>query len=106
MAEIDDYEDELEKNETEEHEFTTSYNLNCFGIDFDVNGLVRRLNSGSIYLPNFQRNYVWNKRMASKFIESLLLGLPIPSICLYREEDNKQIIIAIINNFIFCIKII
>lgn len=85
--------DELEKNETEEHEYTTTYKLNSYGIDFDVNGLVRRQNSHSIYLPDFQRNYVWSKKKASKFIESLLLGLPIPSVCLYKEEDNKQIII-------------
>lgn len=85
--------DEYEQNETEETEFPTSYNLNSFGIDFDVSGLVRRQESGSIYLPDFQRNYVWSKVRASKFIESLLLGLPIPSICLYKEEDNKQIII-------------
>lgn len=88
-----EYVDELEAKETEEHEFSTNYKLNSYGIDFDVNGLVRRLNSESIYLPDFQRNYVWNKNKASKFIESLLLGLPIPSICLYKEEDNKQIII-------------
>lgn len=93
MIEDFDYEDDLEKDETEEHEFSTSYKLNCSGIDFDVYGLVRRLNAKSIYLPDFQRNYVWGKKRASKFIESLLLGLPIPSVCLYREEDNKQIII-------------
>lgn len=85
--------DEYEQDETEESDFPVSYNLNSFGIDFDVNGLVRRQNAGSIYLPDFQRNYVWSKGRASKFIESLLLGLPIPSICLYKEEDNKQIII-------------
>lgn len=84
---------ELEKNEIEEHEYNTTYKLNSYGIDFDVNGLVRRQNSHSIYLPDFQRNYVWSKKKASKFIESLLLGLPIPSVCLYKEEDNKQIII-------------
>lgn len=67
--------DELEKNETEEHEYTTTYKLNSYGIDFDVNVLVRRQNSRSIYLPDFQRNYVWSKKKASKFIESLLYGM-------------------------------
>lgn len=93
MLEEFDYEDDIEKDEVDEHEFSTSYKLNCSGIDFDVCGLVRRQNAKSIYLPDFQRNYVWGKKRASKFIESLLLGLPIPSVCLYREEDNKQIII-------------
>lgn len=93
MLEDYDYENDIEKDETDEHDFATSYKLTCSGIDFDVCGLVRRQNAKSIYLPDFQRNYVWGKKRASKFIESLLLGLPIPSVCLYREEDNKQIII-------------
>ena len=78
--------DELkeEENENDEKEYTTSYKLNSYGIDFDVNGLVRRQENNNIYLPDFQRNYVWTKNQASKFIESLLLGLPIPSICLYK----------------------
>ena len=84
---------ELEENENDEREYNPSYKLNSYGIDFDASGLVRRQENGTIYLPDFQRNYVWNNNQASKFIESLLLGLPIPSICLYKEEDNKQIII-------------
>ena len=84
---------ELEENENDEREYNPSYKLNSYGIDFDASGLVRRQENGNIYLPDFQRNYVWNNNQASKFIESLLLGLPIPSICLYKEEDNKQIII-------------
>lgn len=88
-----EYEVEIEDDEQEEKEFTATYNLSSYGIDFDVSGLVRRMNAGSIYLPDFQRNYVWDAKRASKFIESLLLGLPIPSVCLHKEEDNKQIII-------------
>lgn len=86
-------EKDIEDDIMEEHEYVASYNLNSYGIDFDVHGLVRRLNDEKIYLPSFQRNYVWEPSKASRFIESLLLGLPIPSICLYKEEDNKQIII-------------
>lgn len=88
-----DFEVEIEDDEQEEKEFVATYNLSSYGIDFDVSGLVRRMNAGSIYLPDFQRNYVWDAKRASKFIESLLLGLPIPSVCLHKEEDNKQIII-------------
>lgn len=84
---------EIEDDEQDEKEFVATYNLSSYGIDFDVSGLVRRMNAGSIYLPDFQRNYVWNEANASRFIESLLLGLPIPSVCLHKEEDNKQIII-------------
>ena len=36
MIEEFDYEDDIEKDEVDEHEFSTSYKLNCSGIDFDV----------------------------------------------------------------------
>src|SRR5262249_38670232 len=57
-------------------------------------GLVKRINSGSIYIPKFQRSYVWNVYRASRFIESLLLGLPVPAIFLSKElESNKMLVI-------------
>ena len=70
------------------------YDITSFGADYDVEGLVRRLQRGDIFIPSFQRNYVWNQSLASRFIESLLLGLPIPGIFLAREtESNKLIVI-------------
>lgn len=86
------YED-IEKNEPDEKPDDNNYRLNNYGIDFDVNGIVRRLKNKSIYLPDFQRNYVWSLKKASKFIESLLLGLPVPGIFLYKESDQKMLII-------------
>lgn len=86
------YED-IEKNEPDEIPDDNNYRLNNYGIDFDVNGIVRRLKNKSIYLPDFQRNYVWSLKKASKFIESLLLGLPVPGIFLYKESDQKMLII-------------
>lgn len=85
---------DIEKDETDETPDDNNYKLNNYGIDFDVDGLVRRLKNDSIYLPDFQRNYVWSLKKASKFIESLLLGLPIPGVFLYKEEvDQKMLII-------------
>lgn len=70
------------------------YDITSFGADYDVEGLVKRLNRGDIFIPHFQREYVWNIADASRFVESLLLGLPIPGIFLAREtESNKLIVI-------------
>jgi hypothetical protein len=70
------------------------YDITSYGADYDVEGLVKRLNRGDIVIPGFQRNYVWTQKEASKFIESLLLGLPVPAIFLVRErEDNKLLVI-------------
>lgn len=43
--------------------------------------------------PELQRNYVWDKVEASRFIESLLLGLPVPSIFLANTPDDQKLII-------------
>jgi hypothetical protein len=38
--------------------------------------------------PGFQRKSVWNKTDRRKLIQSVLEGLPLPSIFLYRREDD------------------
>ena len=65
------------------------YSITGYGADFDVEGLVRRLNRGDIEIPEFQRVFVWNQKRASRFIESLLLGLPVPGIFLYRDKGSR-----------------
>lgn len=66
------------------------YSISSFGLDLDVEVLVKRLKNGSYYVPDFQRQYVWSQNDASKFIESLLLGLPVPGIFLYKESDTTK----------------
>lgn len=44
--------------------------------------------------PAFQRRYVWNEKLKSTFIESLILNVPIPSILIANDtEKNKFIVI-------------
>lgn len=70
------------------------YDITSFGADYDVDGVVRRLSKGEIFAPPFQRDYVWNIKHASRFIESLLLGLPVPGIFLAKDvATNKFLII-------------
>lgn len=67
------------------------YFISSYGLDFDVEGIVRRFNRGDIEIPEFQRGYIWTKPQASRFVESLLLGLPVPGIFLYREDDTRKL---------------
>ncbi|MBN9335239.1 DUF262 domain-containing protein [Devosia sp.] len=66
------------------------YQITSFGADFLVDGLVARMERQDIYRPNFQRQFVWSTSQASRFVESILLGLPIPGIFLYREEETQK----------------
>lgn len=46
-----------------------------------------------ITIPPFQRGWVWKPTQASRLIESFLLGLPIPSIFVYKEKSQQQLVI-------------
>ena len=69
------------------------YAITSFGIDFDVEGLSRRLERGELVIPKFQRSFVWSIGHASRFIESLLLGLPVPGIFLSRDFDSDKYVV-------------
>ncbi len=60
--------------------------------DFTVDFLVHKFGNGSIYVPDYQQNFVWQKGRQSKFIESVILGFPIPIIFLadVREEEEEN----------------
>lgn len=66
------------------------YDITSYGIDFDVEGLVKRINRNAIVVPEFQRRFVWSLPEASRFIESLLLGLPVPGIFLAQESETGK----------------
>lgn len=69
------------------------YEITSFGADYDVEGLVNRLERGDIFIPPFQRDYVWTINEASRFVESLLLGLPVPGIFLARDDPSKKLLV-------------
>lgn len=71
----------------EEYELTSTPN------DFNVLTINSFIESGAILIPGFQRNYVWDIRRASKLIESIILGLPIPQIFLYEDKRNSFLVI-------------
>lgn len=69
------------------------YNISSWGADFSYRELINMYEDGDLVKPELQRKYVWGKLEASRFIDSILLGLPIPSIFLAKTDDNKMLII-------------
>ncbi len=51
------------------------------------------MNEKDIFIPSFQRGFVWTHRQSSRFIESLLLGLPAPGIFLSRDDESKRLLV-------------
>lgn len=69
------------------------YDVSAIPNDFNIMTIYNLIDSGAIAMPNFQRNYIWDKKQASRLIESIILGLPIPQIFLYQTERNKFLVI-------------
>lgn len=75
------------------------------GQDFDVDGLIKRLIKRDILIPTFghddedieaagfQRAFVWRRPQMDKFIESILLGYPIPGVFLVKQSDNRYLVL-------------
>lgn len=79
--------------ETDDIVESVQYRITVYGADFDVAGLVRGIKDGRIFVPDFQRPFVWTAKQASRFIESLLLGLPVPGIFLVREPETNLLMV-------------
>ena len=80
-------------NEEDTDTVFTEYDLTASPNDFNIKTLFDFISSGIVKIPGFQRNYVWDIKRASKLIESIIVGIPIPQIFLYQESKNRFIVI-------------
>lgn len=63
-------------------EFTIEYYVNKYsqGVENDTNEL---------FVPDYQREFIWTDFRQSKFIESVMLGLPVPLIFVAEDSDGR-----------------
>lgn len=60
------------------------------GNDWTTETLLNQINKQNILLdPEFQRRDAWDKKRKSKFVESLILGLPIPQVVLAESKERR-----------------
>jgi len=61
--------------------------------DFTVELIVDKFKKGDFFVPDYQRGFIWRDSFKVSFIESVLLGLPIPFMFVGDCEDGKMEII-------------
>ena len=79
--------------EEEPETVVKEYDITATPNDFNILTLFSLIDNGVIKMPPFQRNYVWDEKRASKLIESIILGLPIPQVFLYEQGKNSFYVI-------------
>lgn len=95
LEKVDSTEIDLEAELEEETESEVELNeddkrkLYVDKVDKSTSDLFRMIVEGELNLqPDYQRRFVWNKKTMSKFVESLLLSIPIPTIFLAENSGD------------------
>ena len=63
--------------------------------DFTIEIIVKKysedieIDKNEIFVPEYQRDFVWSQERQSKMIESIILGLPIPSIFVAEDKSGR-----------------
>lgn len=62
--------------------------------NFTISQFVEMINEGDLEIaPRFQRNFIWDRTRKSRLIESIFLGLPLPTIYLSQYPDGRLTIV-------------
>ena len=93
MASNDVEAEVIDESEKDDQEIPYKYSITAYGADYPVESIVNKLEKESIKIPPFQRDYIWTHAEASRFVESLLLGLPVPGVFLSRDEETQNLLV-------------
>lgn len=63
--------------------------LVLYALDWSVQSILERIGDTFDVNPSFQRRDAWSPSRKSSYIESVILGLPIPQIVLAEDPDRK-----------------
>lgn len=84
--------EEIKSEVEDDYSDDSLFNISSWGADLSFRELISMYEDDELVKPELQRKYVWDKTEASRFIESILLGLPVPSIFLAQAGSQKLIV--------------
>lgn len=84
---------ELINNEqNDDYSDDSLFNISSWGADLSFREIISMYEEDELVKPELQRKYVWDKVEASRFIESILMGLPVPSVFFAQSGSQKLIV--------------
>lgn len=79
-----------EAREVAEHEIVErSKRIDYFLNEYTIEFLADKMKDGNFVVPSYQREFTWEPRRKSRFIESVLMGLPIPFLFFWEMPDGR-----------------
>ena len=93
MGQTKDVIQHIKEEDCDSYSDDSLFSISSWGADLSFRELIQRHEDDELVKPELQRHYVWDRNEASRFIDSILMGLPVPSIFLAQTEDEKLLIV-------------
>lgn len=83
------------EEEIESQQRNVSFDTKEYTVEIIVQKYLKDLDkeTNEFFVPDYQREFIWDTIRQSRFIESLMLGLPIPYIFLAETSDGRYEIV-------------
>ena len=81
----------IKKDAIEEQIQECSKQITYFITEYTVGYLASEMANDNYYIPEYQRPFVWEQWRRSRFIESLIMGLPIPFLFYYENTTDGRL---------------
>lgn len=89
-----EYADEEGSEAVEWHDLPPERDFFASPYDPPVKTLVQEIREKELIArPTFQRNQVWDNARKSKFVESILLNIPIPTLFFAEDDDKTKVVV-------------
>ena len=77
--------------QAEEQIQSFSKKIDFYTSEYTVEILAKKIAEKEYTVPNYQREFTWDEPRKCKFIESLLIGLPIPFVFFWMNDETGQL---------------
>ncbi|NWO07570.1 MAG: DUF262 domain-containing protein [Alteromonadaceae bacterium] len=89
---VDEQQVENAEKQIREKQKETDYDIREYPVEIIVTKFLDKLDNdkAELFVPDYQREMVWNESRQSRFIESLMLNLPIPYLYVADVEEGED----------------
>ena len=84
--------EEIKAEVNDDYSDDSLFNISSWGADLSFREICSMYEEEELVKPELQRKYVWDRSEASRFIESILMGLPVPSVFFAQHGSQKLIV--------------
>lgn len=89
MNEIDSI--KKKSDEAESQIQTYSKKIDYYITEYTIEILAQKMRQKEYTVPDYQRDFTWEPERKSRFIESILIGLPIPFLFFWEDEETGKL---------------